>query len=293
MNFNSKKLKYLFFSLRPKHWAKNLFIFLPIIFGKKFLSFIIISRSFFAFLIFSLGASSIYLLNDILDLKEDKLNPLKRLRPIASGRINLNLVKITIPILSILSIVLAAFLDIYFSIILSIYILFNILYSRYFKKIVIIDVFCLSFFFLLRILAGCSIAKVKPSPWIIIMTILLALFLGLNKRRQELRILREKALLQRSVLKKYNLYFIDQLLNVITPSIVITYILYLIEIAKDIKNEYIIYTTIFVYYGIFRYLYLIHQIRFDGDPIRILWRDKILQLDIILWLLTFIIVLYF
>ena len=163
------------------------------------------------------------------------------------------------------------------------------------KDAVIIDVFSIAGFFFLRILAGSVVAGVELSHWIIFMVVLLALFLGFNKRWEELRLLNSEAGNHRKVLSKYNAYFIDQMTAVITSSIVVVYMLYTVDTrtVQEFGTKNLIYTIPFVYYGIFRYLYIGHKIMKGGDPVKMLLSDKLMQLNILLWLLAVISVIYF
>ena len=287
--------KYLLYSLRPKHWIKNFFIFLPLIFGKKLFVFPANLMSVAAFFLFSLTAGVAYLINDIVDVRKDRSHPEKCLRPIASGKISIKQAKATALILGILSIISSFMLNVYFGWTVAAYLIFNFLYSKFLKDAVIIDVFCIGGFFLLRIIAGSIIAESGLSHWIIIMTFLLALFLGFNKRRQELEILEEGAAHHRRVLTKYNIYFIDQMTAVITSSIAVVYMLYTVDArtVRVFENTHLIYSIPFVYYGIFRYLYLIHQAGRSGDPTRMLLSDGKMQLNIALWIIVCIAVIYF
>ncbi|NQT90319.1 MAG: decaprenyl-phosphate phosphoribosyltransferase [Candidatus Omnitrophica bacterium] len=288
-------MKYIIFALRPKQWIKNLFIFLPLIFGRMLFAFPNNLKTLAAFCLFSLGASAAYLLNDIIDVKKDRLHPTKRLRPIASGKVSVRDASIAALVLAALSITLSFMLDFYFGCIVVIYLIFNIIYSKVLKEIVIIDVFCIGAFFLLRIIAGAVVAGVEISHWIVIMTVLLALFLGFNKRRQELRLLESRAARFRNVLTRYNTYFIDQMIAVITSSIVVAYMLYTVDArtVAEFDTRGLMFSIPFVYYGIFRYLYLIHKIRRDGDPTRILLSDRPMQLNIALWIGVCIATIYF
>jgi len=287
-------MKYFIFSLRPKHWVKNLFIFLPLIFGRKLLLLPDIINATEVFMLFSLASGAVYLLNDIIDIKTDQLHPVKRLRPIASGKVKLKTAKIFAVILAAVSIIFAFFLNANFGWVIIFYFALNFIYSKYLKKEVIIDVFCISVFFILRILSGCIVAAVTMSHWIIIMITLLALFLGFNKRRQELKILEHKAALHRQVLAKYDTYFIDQMIAVITSSLVIAYTLYTVDArtVKEFGSAHLLYSIPFVYYGIFRYLYLIHKLHTDGDPVRILFSDNKLKINLLLWIAVCIAVIY-
>jgi 4-hydroxybenzoate polyprenyltransferase len=287
-------MMYIFYALRPKQWIKNFFIFLPLIFGGKLFIFPSNALTVAAFVIFSLAASTVYLVNDIIDIEKDKLHPTKRLRPIASGRVSIVRGLVAASILGIFSLSLAFSFSIYFGFVILAYFAFNLAYSLFLKNRVIIDVFCIGVFFLLRIIAGSLIAEVRLSHWVIIMTVLLALFLGFGKRRQELELLKRKALHHRYVFTKYNLYFIDQMIAVITSSIVVSYMLYVVDpgTVKQVGGKYLLFSVPFVYYGIFRYLYLIHKIKKDGDPTRILLSDKMMQGNVVLWIVVCIVAIY-
>ena len=288
-------MKYLFFSLRPKQWVKNLFIFLPLIFGHKLFIFPANLNTVIAFFLFSLAASAVYLINDVIDLEQDKKHPIKRFRPIASGKVSIKQAMITALVLGGFSIAVSVLTNVYFALVVIIYLVFNFIYSRILKNLVIIDVFCLGGFFLIRIIAGSVIVGGGLSHWIIIMTVLLAIFLGFNKRRYEIELLKRKAIQHRYVLTKYNRYFIDQMIAVITSSIVIAYMLYTVDArtVEEFGTKNLMYSIPFVYYGIFRYLYLIHKTKKAGDPTDVILSDKMMQLDIALWIIVCILVIYF
>jgi 4-hydroxybenzoate polyprenyltransferase len=196
-------MKYLFFSFRPTHWLKNLIIFLPLIFGKKLFIFPDNTKSVIAFFLFSTAACAVYLINDIMDYEKDKLHPIKCLRPIASGKITMNQAKITACILSIFSVIFSFMLSIWFGFIIIAYLIFNLIYSMVLKEIIIVDIFCIGGFFLLRIMAGSIVAGVDMSHWIVFMTVLLALFLGTYKKRQELMFLEGKVAYNNYILTDY------------------------------------------------------------------------------------------
>lgn len=288
-------MKYLFFSLRPKQWIKNLIIFLPLVFGKKLFTFPVNLKTVVAFFLFSLTAGVVYLINDIMDFKQDKRHPTKRLRPIASGKVTKEEAKLTACILGIVSIVSSFILDIYFGWVAVAYLVFNLIYTKILKEVVIIDVFCIGGFFLLRIIAGTAVTKVEFSYWMIFMVVLLAFFLGFNKRRQELKLLTGKAGAHRHVLTRYNIAFIDHMIPVITSSIVVVYMLYTVDdrTVRIFGSNHLVYSIPFVYYGIFRYLYLIHKRGKGGDPTRILLSDAQMQLNLVLWIIVCIAVVYF
>jgi 4-hydroxybenzoate polyprenyltransferase len=288
-------MRYIFFSLRPKQWVKNLFIFLPLVFGGMLFTFPENLKTVLAFIIFSLSSGVVYLINDIMDVEQDRLHPIKRLRPIASGKVKLRTAALLAFLLGLLSIAASFLLDPRFGLVVVVYFVFNILYSKFLKEIVIIDVFCISAFFLLRIVAGTITSRVEFSYWMILMVILLALFLGFNKRRQELKLSERRASRVRHVLSKYNAYFIDQMISVITSSMVVVYTLYTVDArtVAHVGSVHLLYTIPFVYYGIFRYLYLIHKVRKYGDPVYILFSDKTMLVNLALWMLVCLGVVYF
>jgi len=289
------EIKNLFFALRPNQWIKNIFIILPLIFGKKLFSFPSSLKILIACLLFSIVSSVVYIINDIIDLDEDRLHPTKRFRPIASGKVSFRQAKLMACILGIASLALSLFFNFYFGLLTLSYLILNLFYSIILKNVVIIDVFCISAFFLLRIIAGGIIAEVTLSKWIIIITFFLSMFLGLNKRRQELKLLGKNDSLHRQVSIKYSPYFIDQMIAVFTASIVVTYMLYAVDTGTValFRSKNLVYSIPFVYYGIFRYLYLIHKCEADGDPTRILLSDIMMQINIVLWISVCIAVIYF
>jgi len=288
-------MKYLFLALRPKQWIKNLFIFLPLIFGKKLFVFPVNLNVSIAFFLFSIAAGAAYLINDIVDAERDKHHAVKHLRPIASGKISVRLALISTFVLSLLSIGLSFMLNMYFGLVIIAYLVFNLFYSKILKNSVIIDVFCIGGFFLLRIMAGGVVANINLSHWLLFMTFLLALFIGFIKRRQELMLLEEKAVTHRKVLTRYNIYFIDQVIAVITSSIAVVYMLYTVDARtiSEFGNKHLMYTIPFVYYGIFRYLYLVHKRGKGEDPTHILLSDPKMQINLALWTSLCIAVIYF
>jgi 4-hydroxybenzoate polyprenyltransferase len=288
-------LENLFYAMRPKHWIKNLFIFIPLIFGKKAFSCpenIYVSAGF---AVFCLASSAAYLINDIIDLRKDRINPVKRLRPIAAGKISVALAISSGVALGFAAIASGFALKHDFGLIIALYLAFNVLYSYALKGAVIIDVFCLAGFFLLRIAAGTILSGVEFSYWMIFMTVLLALFLGFNKRRQEIRMLKSRASDHRDVLAEYGMYFIDQMISVVTSSIVVVYMLYTVD-ARTVTffgTRHLYYTVPFVYYGVFRYLYLVHKRFSHGDPTTILFSDRMTQLNLVLWVIVCVGIIYF
>lgn len=281
-------------SLRPAQWIKNSFILLPLLFGKSLLVPAIFFRSFAGVCVFCAASSAVYLMNDLADRGKDRFHPSKKLRPVAAGKIPVPAAVRMGALLSAAAFAGGVFLGPDFLLVLTAYAVFNLVYTCVLKHWVIVDVFCIAVFFLLRIYAGSILGEVSLSPWIVIMTGLLALFLGFNKRRQELELLKGEAGSHRPVLSKYSTAFIDQMIGVITASIVIAYSLYTVDsrTVAIFGTRHMIFTIPFVYYGIFRYLYLIHASRCDGDPTRIVLKDLPTQINLLLWVLTSALVIY-
>lgn len=275
-------MKYFILSLRPKHWIKNCFIFLPLIFGGKLFYPPAALKSILAFILFSAASGVVYIINDISDMGKDKLHPLKRLRPVASGKISAKLAGMMASLLAVPAVLFSFLLDARLGWIIVIYLASNLLYSKILKEAFLINVICIGFFFLLRIIAGGVAADVELSPWIIIMSLLLALFLGFNKRYKESVQAGKKMILR-------------PILALITPSILICYILYTLD-TKTIHRagtNHLIYSIPFVFYGVLRYLYIINKKNAGGDPTYILFADKRLQLNLLLWSAVCIGVIYF
>ncbi len=287
-------MKDLIEALRPRQWVKNFFVFLPLIFGKRLYSFPENLNTIAAFFLFSAASSAVYLANDVMDAASDREHPTKRLRPIASRRIPPRAAVIAAVLIGALSVAVSYGLRPRLGLIIGVYLSLNLLYSRFLKHRVIIDVGCIAVFFLLRVAAGSVTAGVQLSHWILFMTALLALFLGFNKRRQELQASSSSSS-HRKVLLQYDDYFIDQMIGVITSSIVVVYMLYTVdgETVARVGSGHLIYSIPFVYYGIFRYLYLVHKARVEGDPTAVLLSDMRMQINLALWVLVCVGVVYF
>lgn len=286
-------------SMRVKQWVKNIFIFAPMIFSLRFFHVDYIKKSLSAFFLFSLVAGSIYIFNDCFDKKKDKFHPDKRKRPIASGEL-----KVSTALTGAFIVLAAALTTIFifnrnFFIIAIIYILMNILYSYFLKNIVILDVMVIAIGFVLRVKIGGEIDQIELSVWILIITFLLAIFLGLIKRRQE--IVKMMATFKggdaetRKTLKKYNLPLLDQLISITTATTVISYIIYVVNPNVLVKfhttNLYL--TVPFVVFGVFRYLYLTYSEGKGENPADILFSDLPFTINIVLWLAVFLAVIFY
>ena len=291
----SSRIAALFQAARPKQWIKNLFLFAPLLFSRHLFEFHIILDAVTGFFLFSLGASCIYLINDLFDREKDRLHPTKCQRPIASGKLPLSWVITTVLIIIPLLILISIRIQPMFAIGLGSYILLNIIYSIYLKEIVIIDVMTIAASFVLRIVCGALIIAVPISEWLLICTTLLALFLGFSKRRHEILILESAAQNHRPVLTEYNTYFLDQMMSLVTAATLICYILYTVDdsTVQKFHSRNLLFTIPFVLYGLFRYLYLVHQKKSGGDPTMELIADKPLLADLFLWAITVVIIIYF
>ena len=285
------RLKCLSNFIRPYQWIKNLIILVPLVFGQKLLDIRLFLECCFMVFIFSLAASSVYLINDIVDLKEDKQHQEKKKRPLASGQINIYQAVIVAFILGVVSVLIAFALNGYAGWIVLFYIGANYIYAKSFKSIPILDILCIALFFYLRILLGSVVIQIMPSNWIILSAILLALFLVLNKRRHDL----ELSKVFSRIHKRYTIYFVDCAIYVVLLLIIVVYALYTIDAVTVNKfgTNYLIYTIPCVYYGLFRYLYLVNKRSFPRDPVYFLHKDRIMQLNLITWISLCIIFIYF
>jgi len=286
----------IFRSMRPRQWTKNLILFAPLVFSQHLMNADYVLKSMLAFAIFCIISGCIYILNDIIDLEQDKKHPLKSKRPLASGKLRPAAAKIAFVFCMIIALIGAAFFcNASFVYIALLYIALQIVYSLYLKHIVIIDVFCIAAGFLARVAAGAEALQVTFSTWLFVCTILLSLFLALSKRRHEIMLLENNAVHHRKILFEYSPDLLDQMISIVTPATVIAYILYTIsqETIEKFGTDKLKYTTPFVLYGIFRYLYLIHQKNEGGSPEKVLLNDRPLLYAVVLYGLTACAVLYF
>jgi len=285
-------LRSLIESMRPAQWAKNLILFAGIIFAQKFLDPDLLLKAILGFVIFCLLSGAGYIINDVVDRKQDAIHPRKRERPIASGRFSPAEATLIAISLMVVSLAASFWTSPLFGFAALGYLSLNLGYSFSFKNIVIVDVMALALGFVLRAVAGALIVAVEISPWLLLCTILLALFLGLSKRRHELILLEDDALNHRRILQEYSPSLLDEMISVVTSSTVMAYTLYTFFSKTATKTHYLMLTVPFVLYGIFRYLYLIHQKNEGGSPEVLLLTDKPLLIDILLWLIAVFLILY-
>jgi len=288
------KVRDLVGCLRVRQLSKNSVLFAALIFSRHAHQFVYLTRTVTAFVLFSLVTGAVYTLNDILDLPRDREHPIKRLRPIASGRVSVTAGWIMVGVLIGIAVPLSFVFDTTFGFTVLLYVLLQAAYSAFLKNRIILDVFVISFGFLLRVIAGAVAIDVVISNWILVCTILLALFLALSKRRHELILLDNNADSHREILREYSPYLLDQMIGVVTSATLVAYMIFTLSDETVAKfGQGMILTVPFVLYGIFRYLYLVHQKKVGGQPEEILLSDIPLQLTIIAYGIVALLVIYF
>ena len=281
-------------SLRPAQWAKNLFVLAPLVFGGLLLDPRAALRALLALAAFCAASSAVYLVNDLRDREEDRRHPLKRLRPLAAGTLAVPTAVAAVVLLGAAALAVAVYLGLDFALILVAYLGLNLLYTFWFKHMVILDVMSISLGFVLRVLAGAAALDVLVSRWLFLCTTFLALFLAFSKRRHEITLLAGEASGQRRVLDHYSPAFLDQMINVVTASSVVAYALYAVapETVEKYHTEDLIYTIPLVLYGVFRYLYLMYQRPGERNPTEAILRDPPFLINMLLWGLAVVWIVY-
>jgi 4-hydroxybenzoate polyprenyltransferase len=285
-------LKNLLLSMRPKQWVKNVFIFAPMIFSLHMFQLGFIQRSLRAFFMFSLVTSCMYVFNDILDREKDRQHPVKKNRPIASGRLRIRVaLPVVVVLLTAVLVLIYQFNREFFWIALF-YSVLNLFYSLVLKNMVIIDIMVIALGFVLRVMIGGVVNHIVLYPWILISTFLLALFLALIKRRQELLNIQELKSEQvtRKTLQSYTVSLLDQMISIATATTLIAYIMYVLspDVQQKFHTTRLYYTVPFVIFGIFRYLFLAYSKGEGESPSDIIYTDLPFTLNILLWVSVFI-----
>ncbi len=286
-------LKAIIREMRPRQWAKNVFIFAALIFDEQLTQKEPLLRTIAGFILLCLISSAVYIMNDIADVESDRAHPTKRNRPIAAGQLS-------IPLALVLAIAMAAFalaagfaLEPGFGWIITLYFVLNLLYSLWLKHKPIIDVMIIAAGFVLRVAAGVVLIEVtRFSPWLYVCTTLLALIIGFGKRRAEIILLADGANAHRKVLDGYTIGFLDQLIVVVSATTIMAYSLYTFSALNLPSNNLMMLTIPFVIYGVFRYLYLIHVEDAGGAPEELILSDRPLLATLILWGLLAVAILY-
>ncbi len=280
---------HIFLLLRPKQWTKNLLLFAGLIFSMNLFQLTLFYQSLIAFISFCLLSSCVYIVNDLVDVEEDRQHPKKQHRPLAAGKVSVKQAIAVLTILLIISLYLAWSVNTLLLLLGVAFFCLCLSYSLWFKYLVILDVFAIALGFLLRAVAGGVAINVHISPWFLVCTLLLSLFLALTKRRQESINLEHNGTLHRKVLEHYPIQYLDQLISIVTAATILAYSLYTFTASN---SPLFMLTIPFVIYGIFRYLYLVHKEKLGENPEEILLRDKPTIINISLWVLLSILILY-
>jgi 4-hydroxybenzoate polyprenyltransferase len=281
--------------IRPKQWLKNLFVFAPLIFARELFLIDADLIAVRAFLAFCFTASAIYIINDMADAEADRAHPEKRHRPIASGEVSPREALVLLSALIILTVVVVAGMDPRFITILAAYFLFNLAYSFRLKEVLLLDVFIVAAGFMFRVLGGAYAIDVRVSSWLVLCSLFISLFLGFAKRRGELAVAPvPEGGAGRKVLRLYSMEFIDQLLTIAAAGTVISYALYTVApgTIETFGTEKLIYTTVFVLYGVFRYIYLIQTTSKAENPTNAVTSDLPIIVTGLLWILSCVVLIY-
>jgi len=280
--------------IRPAHWVKNLFLLIPVFFAGSIFQLERLDSLLLGIVAFNLIASAVYILNDLKDIDVDRIHPIKKERPLASGKVSRSSALLILIIFIFTGITLSIFLSQTFTILLSCYLLLNIGYSFGLKNIAIVDLFIVSLGFIIRIHSGGILAGVEVSHWLTIMILLLSLFLVLAKRRDDLVLQSSLHSVIRKTSSSYNLEFINACLTIFAAVIVVSYIMYTVsaEVIEHFNSPYLFTTTLFVIAGIMRYLQITMVEQNSGSPTSILVKDKFILITILLWIISFYLIIY-
>lgn len=281
-------------SLRPQQWTKNLFVLAALPFGLKLFDGAAVATAMAAFVVFCALSGVVYIVNDLYDREADRLHPTKRLRPIAAGDLPTRSAAIAALLIAVSALAAASWIGPRFALAAVGYLALFALYSRWLKHLVIVDVLSIAIGFALRAYAGAAAIAVPVSDWILVCTTLLALFLGLSKRRHEITLLADGAVQHRRILDEYSPYLLDQMIGVVTASTLMAYIIYCTssDTVERFGTRLLVLTVPFPIYGIMRYLYLVHRKDGGGNPSELLITDRPLLICVGLWGLVTALVIY-
>ena len=286
-------LKALLKTMRPKQWAKNVFLFAALVFDRKLTNFDAILHTVIGVVAFSLIASVVYIINDIADVEADRLHPTKRNRPIAAGTLPISTARIFALALLVIAFPIAFWLSPSFALVALLYLVVNLIYSTWLKHVVLLDIILLASLYVMRVAAGVALIEVvRFSPWIYVFTVFLALLIGTGKRRAELSELAGGPNNQRRVLEGYTLSFLDQLITLASGMTIITYSLYTFSAPNLPENHAMMFSIPFIIYSILRYQYMLQVKNTGSAPEELVLSDRPLQIAIVLWGLTVLVVFY-
>jgi 4-hydroxybenzoate polyprenyltransferase len=280
--------------LRPHQYIKNLFIFLPLFFALKATQPDLLLAAFWAFAAFCLTASAVYVLNDYRDIGEDQKHPKKCKRPLASGEVSLKTARLLMGLLGVAGFGLMAWVDLSALYVLAAYVALNLAYTLKLKHVAVLDVTIIALGFVLRLFVGSFVTGVPLSMWIVVMTFLLALFLALAKRRDDVLIFLETGAKMRKAVDGYNLKFLDSAMVMMASVVIVAYTLYTIseDVTSRLHSDYLYLTVLFVILGILRYMQIAFVEENSGSPTRVMLQDRFLALTVLGWLATFVWIIY-
>jgi len=288
-----QRIKPYIILLRPHQYLKNLFVFAPLFFGGKMLQGDPLLATMLAFAAFSLAASSVYILNDYKDTEEDRAHPVKKFRPLASGEVSVEAAFILMVVLLLAGMGLAFLQNINLFAIICGYVLLNVLYSLRLKHLSLVDVFIIALGFVLRIYAGAAVTGIPLSVWIVLMTFLLALFLALAKRRDDILLAGQRRSVRKNI-DGYTIELANSAMTIMASVIMVSYIMYTVsaDVISKFHTDYLYTTAIFVLFGILRYLQITFVEHKSGSPTMILLKDRLLQYTLVAWIFSFVIMIY-
>lgn len=289
------KLKSSIRLLRPQQWVKNAFLIAPLIFSKHLFSVEYVETTFLALIVFSLVSSSVYIVNDMTDREADRQHPIKKNRPIASGVLSIPEAIVTLVLVFAVIVIAGKGLTFQFQLTAGIYFVLNLAYSFGLKKIILVDVFVIAAGFMLRVLAGAYAIGVLISPWLVLCTLFVSVFLAISKRRGELLLVtHSEGYSGRAVLQQYDLALMDQLMTIAASGMAISYALYTVadRTVTIFGTDNLIFTTVFVLFGIFRYLFLVRKKEIDDNPAHLLITDFAMVFNVIAWFASCILIIY-
>jgi len=285
--------------IRPKQWLKNVFVLIPMFFGKSLTDLSDVRNSLLTFASFSFVASSIYCFNDIIDIDADRRHPVKCRRPLASGTVKVGTAWGLMALMALLSLLPIAFIEggaaCVVAGIIALYFVLNLLYCTWLKQHAIVDVCVIAFCFVLRVLAGGAATDTAVSDWLVLMTFLLTLILSFAKRRDDVLRMNETGEPPRKNTIRYNLTFINQAITITASVTLVCYIMYTVspEVTHRLHSDYLYLTTAYVLLGLLRYIQLTVVDKRSGDPTKVMLRDRFIQAVVLMWALTFLVIIYF
>lgn len=288
--------KAIFRILRPSQWIKNGFLFAPLVFSKHLFDADFVIRAVIAFGVFSVLSSLVYVINDMADAEADRLHPIKRERPLASGTLSKAAASGLVVVLLAISVLGTAQFSRMFILMAAVYVILNVAYSLGLKKIILVDVFVIAAGFMLRVLAGAFAIDVQVSAWLVLCTLFVSVFLAVSKRRAEIMLnITQETEMARPVLRQYDLLFIDQMMTIAAAGMAISFALYTVanRTVEVFGTENLIFTTVFVLFGIFRYLHLMRVHKTDDNPTHILLTDLPMLMNLMAWFLACVFIIYY